>query len=102
MDLDSILLDQYLLPPISLQVLMENAIKHNEFSDNNPLMMSLTFDNGELVFQNFVRRKTLRRPSSKIGLQNLSERYRLITQRSIGIAEEEKTFTVRLPRLKIE
>ena len=102
MDLDSTLLDQYLLPPISLQVLMENAIKHNEFSDKNPLIMSLILDNGELVFYNFVRQKMLRRPSSKTGLQNLSERYRLITQRSIGIKEEEKTFAVRLPLLKIE
>ena len=102
MDIDNIVLDQYLLPPISLQVLMENAIKHNEFSDNNPLMMSLTLNQTMLVFQNLVRRKTLRRPSSKIGLQNLSERYMLITQRSIIIDEEEKTFTVRLPLLKIE
>ncbi len=102
MDVDNILMDQYLLPPISLQVLMENAIKHNEFSDNNPLMMSLTLNQSGLAFQNLVRRKTLRRPSSKIGLQNLKERYQLITQRSIIIEEEEKTFTVHLPLLKIE
>jgi len=102
MDVDNTLMDQYLLPPISLQVLMENAIKHNEFSDNNPLIMSLTLNQSGLSFQNLVRRKTLRRPSSKIGLQNLKERYLLITQRPIIIEEEEKTFTVRLPLLKIE
>jgi len=94
-------LDQYLVPPISLQILMENAIKHNEFSDNTPLIMTLGWEMGELIFHNDVRRKDLRKASSKIGLQNLNERYRLITKQEITIKEENNKFTVCLPILKI-
>jgi sensor histidine kinase YesM len=101
MKIDEQELDQYLVPPISLQILMENAIKHNEFSDKTPLIMTLGWKEGELIFHNDVRRKSLRKPSSKIGLQNLNERYRLITKQEITIREEDNKFTVCLPILKI-
>jgi len=101
MQIDEQELDQYLVPPISLQILMENAIKHNEFSDKTPLIMTLGWKKGELIFHNDVRRKTLRKASSKIGLQNLSERYRLITKQEITIKEEDNKFIVCLPILKI-
>jgi hypothetical protein len=94
-------LDHYLIPPISLQILAENAIKHNEFSDAVPLVIEIKLVNDELVIHNPVRKKTLRKTSSKIGLQNLRERYRLITSKEIIIKEEEKDFTVVLPVLKI-
>jgi len=94
-------LDQYLIPPISLQILVENAIKHNEFSDTVPLTIEIKLVNDELEIHNLVRKKSLRKPSSKIGLQNLRERYRLITNSEITITEEEKNFTVVLPVLRI-
>jgi sensor histidine kinase YesM len=94
-------MDQYLIPPISLQILAENAVKHNEFSDVVPLAIEITLVNDELVIHNPVRKKTLRKPSSKIGLQNLQERYRLVTNKEILIKEEENDFTVILPVLKI-
>lgn len=94
-------LDQYLVAPISLQLLMENAIKHNEFSDKGPLIMTLGFENDEVFFSNPVKKKLLRKPSSRIGLQNLDERYRLITKKSITVEEINNHFIVRLPVLKI-
>ena len=100
MQIDEEVLDQYLVPPISLQILMENAIKHNEFSDNVPLVMTLEWKNEELIFQNRIRRKSLRHPSSKIGLQNLKERYRLLTKHEVIIKEDDNFFTVTLPILK--
>ena len=93
--------DQYLIPPISLQILMENAIKHNEFTDRTPLVMTLRLKEGTLFFHNAKRQKELRKPSSRIGLQNLNERYQLITRQSIQIDDEEGSFTVTLPILKI-
>jgi sensor histidine kinase YesM len=98
---DESIMDQYLVPPISLQILVENAIKHNEFSEAAPLAIEITMSDEQLIVHNRVKKKTLRKPSSKIGLQNLQERYRLITNREISIEEEEKDFTVRLPILKI-
>jgi sensor histidine kinase YesM len=94
-------MDQYLIPPISLQILAENAIKHNEFSELTPLLIQIEMINDELVVHNPVRRKILRKASSKIGLYNLGERYKLTTNKEIVIKEEEKDFTVSLPILKI-
>jgi sensor histidine kinase YesM len=94
-------MEQYLIPPISLQVLAENAIKHNEFSESTPLLFEIELVNEELVVHNGVRKKTLRKASSKIGLHNLQERYKLTTNKEIVVKEEEKDFTVRLPVLKI-
>jgi len=101
LNLDKALFDQYLIPPISLQVLMENAIKHNEFADANPLIIEISFNGDTLVFCNEIRKKELRKPSSKIGLKNLDERYRLTTGHTIITEETEKSFRVVLPVLKI-
>ena len=94
-------LQRYLVPPISLQVLAENAIKHNEFSGTQPLVFTIRLQNDELWVSNPVRKKNLRKPSSKIGLQNLRERYKLTTGKEIIVSEEENLFTVILPALKI-
>jgi len=93
--------EQYLVPPISLQVLVENAIKHNEFTDENPLVITISNENDSLVIHNDKRVKTLRKESSKIGLHNLQERYRLIAGKEIIVQEDEKNFTVTLPLLPI-
>lgn len=94
-------MDQYLIPPISLQVLAENAIKHNEFSEATPLVLEIDMKNEELVVRNRVRKKTVRKASSRIGLQNLRERYKLTTSKEVIIREEENSFIVNLPVLKI-
>jgi hypothetical protein len=93
--------EEVLVPPISLQVLIENAVKHNEFSDNDPLMIRIDMNENELIVQNKIHKKILRKTSSKIGLQNLNDRYQLTTQRSIVINDDNKNFTVILPLLKI-
>ncbi|NJO25537.1 MAG: histidine kinase [Bacteroidia bacterium] len=94
-------LDTYLVPPISLQVLVENAIKHNEFSDAMPITIKIALKDDELVVHNAVHKKNLKKPSSKIGLNNLQERYKLTTDKEIAIEESPDSFTVRLPVLKM-
>jgi sensor histidine kinase YesM len=91
--------DQYLIPPISLQMLVENAIKHNEFSDNNPICIVLRLGEDELIITNNINPKESRRTSSRIGLRNLEERYRLITGKSITVFGGEEKFVVHLPVL---
>ncbi len=99
--MEEAMMDQYLIPPISLQILVENAIKHNAFSEAAPLIVAIELNKDELVVHNPVKKKSLRKESSKIGLHNLQERYKLTTNKEIIIQEEAKDFTVRLPVLKI-
>lgn len=94
--------NSHLIPPISLQVLLENAVKHNEFSETLPLQIDIVFINDALQITNRFKEKKLRKPSSRIGLKNLEERYRLSTGKSITIEKAETTFTVCLPILKID
>ena len=100
-NIDAALFEQFLIPPISLQLLAENAIKHNEFSDETPLLLTIRFENGSLTIHNIIRKKTLRKESSRIGLSNLKERYRLTTNKEIEIQETDNDFTVILPLLQI-
>ncbi|MEO5996270.1 MAG: sensor histidine kinase [Chitinophagaceae bacterium] len=93
--------DLFLIPPISLQLLAENAIKHNEFSDIMPLNINISIVDDELIVRNQINRKKLRKKSSNIGLRNLSERYQLTTSKQITIKNTENEFIVSLPVLKI-
>jgi len=99
--IDDVCFDQYLIPPISLQMLVENAIKHNEFFVHAPLIVHIHLQDEMLIISNQVRKKPLRKPSSRIGLNNLEERYRLITGKTIIVNSTEEEFTVSLPILKI-
>jgi sensor histidine kinase YesM len=92
--------DNYLIPPISLQVLLENAIKHNEFSDRKPLAITMDIRDDNVIVSNDVRKKRSLRSSSKIGLKNLEERYKLTTEKEIIVESKANSFSVTLPLLK--
>jgi two-component system LytT family sensor kinase len=93
----------YVIPPLSLQLLMENAIKHNNISVEHPLEMEISIqDNTKLVVKNSLSpRKTLEE-STKLGLQNISERYRLLFRKDIEIIKTPNTFVVNLPLISHE
>lgn len=92
--------DDYVIPPISLQILLENAIKHNEFSEQHPLTVTMTITDGSAVITNELRPKKMNERSSGIGLSNLHERYKLLTDQDITQRIDGLTFTVVLPLLK--
>jgi sensor histidine kinase YesM len=90
------------LPPLSLQLLLENAIKHNIASQENPLYISILQKGDELWVSNSFQPKTSQNePSTGVGLENIKSRYRLLSNRAPEIVQTEQEFFVRLPLLKI-
>ena len=89
--------ENFLIPPISLQALVENAIKHNEFSDKKPLTIDVSISADYVIVRNAMNRRTSPQPTSKIGLSNLDNRYKLLTKRNILVENNFESFTVKLP-----
>lgn len=86
------------VPPMSIQILVENAVKHNSFSEDDPLHISIKNEgNKAIVVENEKRRKENLTTSTKIGLKNLSNRLLLSAGRALEITDNEEIFKVRLP-----
>jgi sensor histidine kinase YesM len=88
-----------LLPPMALQILIENAIKHNEVSAEFPLKISITANASELEVRNNLQARQNREESSKTGLNNIRERYRFYTERPVEVFQDAKLFSVKIPLL---
>ena len=90
--------EAYLLPSLSLQLLVENVVKHNVLSKNRPLEIDIfTTAGNKLVVNNNLQRRTIKAPSNKVGLENIKAKYNLLKQPGFQVMEDEKNFTVVLP-----
>jgi two-component system, LytTR family, sensor kinase len=88
----------YLLPSLTLQLLVENVVKHNALSKNKPLVIDIfTTAGNKLVVNNNLQRRTVKAPSNKVGLDNIRSKYELLKQPGFQVMEDEKNFTVVLP-----
>jgi LytS/YehU family sensor histidine kinase len=85
------------LPPIALQILLENAVKHNEFSREQPLTTTLKLEANSITLTNELRPRRHPSQASGVGLANLAERCRLILNRDLEIQQSPTHFSVRLP-----
>ncbi len=87
------------IPPLSLQLLLENIIKHNRFSEKFPLTFELEITEDYLNVKNLLRKRKATASSTQKGLHNLIKRYELLTKRRLIIQEDAETFSVKIPLL---
>ncbi|GAB3903502.1 hypothetical protein GCM10028803_32080 [Larkinella knui] len=88
----------YQLPPLTLQMLVENAVKHNVIHANKPLLIEIkTSQVGRLIVRNNLQRKTGKVISNQVGLSNIMAKYRLLAQNDPIVTADNSFFTVALP-----
>ena len=85
--------------PLSLQLLLENAVKHNVVTSERPLHIKVFEKEGSLVVENNFQEKQVVKKSSGVGLQNIKQRYAILTDKQISIERDSAKFSVRLPML---
>jgi len=91
--------EKYKIVPLALQLLVENAIKHNEVSKANPLKISINLSGNEIIILNQLRPKISKEKGEGFGISNLQSRYRLLAEKEIEIKIENNNFIVKLPLL---
>ncbi|MBL0009650.1 MAG: histidine kinase [Saprospiraceae bacterium] len=87
--------------PMTLQMLVENAVKHNIISEKYPLDLFITCDeDGYVTVKNSLQPKSKPEPSTQFGLQSIIRRYQLLSDRKVIIEKNDSSFIVRIPIIK--
>lgn len=88
----------FLIPSLTLQLLVENVVKHNVLSKNKPLVIDIfTTGGNKLIVNNNLQRRSVKAPSNKVGLDNIRAKYHLLQQEGFQVLEDDRNFTVVLP-----
>lgn len=85
--------------PLSLQLLLENAVKHNQVTPNKKLHITIQEEKGTLVVTNNIQTKQVVKESSGVGLKNIIQRYSLLTKKEVVIHNDNKHFVIAVPIL---
>ena len=85
--------------PLSLQLLLENAVKHNMVTTSKPLHIKIFESNGLLIVENNLQPKQIVKKSSGVGLDNIRQRYDLLTDKKVKINQQAESFAVAIPML---
>ncbi len=97
--LDQETIEKTSIPPLTLQMLVENAVKHNRMSEREPLVITIAKEQGALVVRNPNRPRGKEVHSTGLGLQNIINRYALLTSLPVWAGEREDEFVVQVPIL---
>ncbi|MEO8085266.1 MAG: two-component regulator propeller domain-containing protein [Bacteroidota bacterium] len=97
--LDSPTINNAEIPPLTLQLLVENAIKHNAVSKESPIYIEVLKENENIIVRNNLNPKMLKERSSGMGIQNITNRFRMLTDKTIEVIDDGKFFTVKIPIL---
>ncbi len=93
--------NRYKVMPVSLQTLVENVLKHNSVSENNPLKINICKEGMFVVVSNNIQKKNVLDNSNGTGLANLKERVKLVTGMEMVVNHNNKEFTVKIPIISI-
>lgn len=91
---------RWMIPPLAIQMLVENAIKHNKASEKQPLILEIFSENEQVIVRNTRRPNPRPAHSHGSGLENLRSRYGYLTDRQVVLHQEENIFEVRLPLIQ--
>jgi hypothetical protein len=91
-----------MLPPLSIQLLIENVVKHNAISEKKPLVVELTSDGSSITVCNSLNLQKIPAESSGSGLDNIRSRYAYFTDRKVEINQSESQFCVTIPLIEVE
>lgn len=92
-------LDKYKIAPLTLQLLVENAVKHNRMSVTEPLIINISLEGDVLIVKNKLQPRATEYKSTGVGLQNIMNRYALLTNRQVIAGESGDEFVVKIPIL---
>lgn len=92
---------RFLIPPISIFMAIENVVKHNEISKRKPMEVAISQRQQLLSIRNNLQNKSSKQHSSKIGLKNLDERFKIIVGRGIETSTDSSYFNINLPLLAL-
>ncbi len=93
-------LDRFKIAPLTLQLLIENAVKHNRMSLKEPLVIEIFIDGDFLMIKNRLQPRPQQEASTGTGLANIINRYALLTDRSVRAGEYDESFVVKIPLLE--
>lgn len=91
--------EKFKIMPVSLQILVENAVKHNMATRENPLKIDILIENQYIIVKNNIQKPGTKLKSTGMGLQNLRERVRLSTGKQLEVKETSGEFVVKVPLL---
>jgi len=90
------------VPPLTIQMICENSVKHNTISEAHPLHLKIHIADEMIIIRNNKNKKLIKEDGTGTGLENIEKRYHYLSEKSILIIDEEEYFEVHLPLLKVE